>query len=294
MPDLYENSTWVWDGQVRNIYDDNWYAQTFTPQTTHNITSVILSLGRPSGDTPGTVTVSIKAVDGDNKPVDGDLCSGTTNGNTVPEIAYPTPAPEEREITFGTNPTLTAGTRYAIVVRAPSGSSSNKLYWSASTSSVYANGDQCGSGNSGLNWTLYDTRELWFKEYGNPAVPEKPITPSPSDSGTNITLDHSQLTWEDGGDADTFDVYFGESGSEVLQSSTQAGITWNIPFGTLAYSTTYGWRIDATNVYGTTTGDTWTFDTLAFAPPVPTPTNTLNIIKRLVAAAADKIWYEDI
>lgn len=36
------------------------------------------------------------------------------------------------------------------------------------------------------------------------------------------------------------------------------------------------------------------WDNYTFLPPVPTPTNTLNIIKRLVAAASNKIWYENI
>lgn len=165
---LYENSTWAWAGQVRNIYGNTWwFAQTFTPQTTHDITSVILSLARVGS--PGTITVSIRATTLD-KPSGADLCSGTTDGDTLPAGGYPTPAPEEREITFGTNPTLTAGTKYAIVVRASSGNSSNKVWWSATTSSVYADGDQCRSGNVGVSWTLYATRELWFEEYGEAPV----------------------------------------------------------------------------------------------------------------------------
>ena len=126
--------------------------------------------------------------------------------------------------------------------------------------------------------------------------PEKVTTPSPGDSGTSITLDESQLTWseESQGEADTYDVYFGESGSEVIVSSEQDGLTWDIPFPTLGYGVTYGWRIDTTNEFGTTTGDTWTFTTISFAPPVSSGANTMQVIKRLVAAAANKFWYEDI
>ena len=113
MASLFENSTWVYDGQIRNFYDINWYAQTFTPQTTHSISSVILALARQPGDLPGIVTVSIRATTG-GKPSGDDLCVGTTTGNDLPEIGWPTPAPEEREITFGTNPTVTAGIKYAI------------------------------------------------------------------------------------------------------------------------------------------------------------------------------------
>lgn len=303
---LFESSTWEWDGVVRSVYGDAfWYAQTFTPQTTHDITSVILALGRPTGDTPGTVTVTIREVEDEGpnigKPkfgTDYDLCSGTTNGNTVNELTGLEDDPTEREITFGTNPTLTADVKYAIVVRAPSGTAFNKLYWLAATTSTYADGDQCHSDDAGeATWTLYDDRELWFKEYGTDVTPAKPTAPSPSDTGTNVTLDESELSWTAGARTDTFDIYFGVSGSEALVESDQAvgDTNWAIEFGTLDYGTTYGWRVDATNVYATTTGDTWTFTTISFAPPTSSPSEgEWQVIKRLVAAAADTFWIEDI
>jgi len=187
MATLYENSTWEWDGQIRNIYDSYWFCQTFTPSEEHDIASVILSLGR-SGS-PGTITVSIKATSA-GKPTGDDLCSGTTNGNTLPINGWPTPAPEEREITFNTNPTLSAGVKYAIVVRATSGDGSNKLIWAASTTSVYDDGDQCYSNNSGSSWTLYDTRELWFKEYGDPTAepPGKARFPTPANEAEKVII----------------------------------------------------------------------------------------------------------
>ena len=84
---------------------------------------------------------------------------------------------------------------------------------------------------------------------------------------------------------------------------------------------TFQWRVDATNEYGTTTGTTWEFTTPEFNtlktsfrlipggsgsgpfdyPPGTEGTdwawtgeNSVVAIKRIVAAAADKIWYEDI
>ncbi|MHC4302222.1 MAG: hypothetical protein ACYS7Y_33600, partial [Planctomycetota bacterium] len=42
--------------------------------------------------------------------------------------------------------------------------------------------------------------------------------------------------------------------------------------GTLSYSTTYYWRIDATNSSGTTTGDVWSFTTQA----LPRPSKAIN------------------
>ncbi len=59
----------------------NWMAQTFTPSTAHKITSVKLPLYR--WGSPGTITVSIKATDGNGHPTGDDLCLGTTDGNAL-------------------------------------------------------------------------------------------------------------------------------------------------------------------------------------------------------------------
>lgn len=127
-----------------------------------------------------------------------------------------------------------------------------------------------------------------------PNVPSKPTTPVPADASTGITLDQATLAWTDGGGADTYNVYFGVSGGMTLQSSAQAAASWSITSLPLSYNTSYQWRIDATNVGGTTTGDTWLFTTLAFTPPVASGLNNMVTVRRLVAAANSKIWYEAI
>jgi len=140
------------------------------------------------------------------------------------------------------------------------------------------------------------------------ARPIKATTPSPADAVSDITLDETPLGWVDGGNADTYNVYFGESGNEVLVASLQADVEWTITFGLLDYEKTYGWRIDSVNDFGTTTGDTWTFSSIVFDPVLPTgitlvdgePTgtpdgeNNMITVKRLVAAAENAIWYEDL
>ncbi|GAH21280.1 unnamed protein product, partial [marine sediment metagenome] len=79
----------------------------------HKITKVKLKLYRVGS--PGTATVSIRATSGLH-PTGSDLCSGTTNGDTLPEGSpY-----EWREITLGDGANLASGTKYAIVIRAPS------------------------------------------------------------------------------------------------------------------------------------------------------------------------------
>ncbi len=114
--------------------------------------------------------------------------------------------------------------------------------------------------------------------------------------------------------AETYEVYFREQGDDWVQvGEAQAGLSFVLTFGTLGYNITYEWRIDSVNEFGTTTGDTWSFASIAFDPPLPTgvtldgsgtgdgsptgsPTgeNVIITTRRLVAVANNKLWYEDI
>jgi hypothetical protein len=87
----------------------------------------------------------------------------------------------------------------------------------------------------------------------------------------------------------TYDVYFGPAGNMTLRSEGQVGAAWNIPAGELVYGQEYEWKIDTVSEYGTTYGQVWSFTAVIFAPPVDRI-----VIKRLVGAAANSIWYEDI
>jgi len=151
-------------------------------------------------------------------------------------------------------------------------------------------------GVNGANWkaqvftassdyTLTNIKLLLGKQYsGSPGIitvsirampPEKAITPGPANAATNVTLDQATITWVDGGGADTYNVYYGDtSGSLSLISEGQeelsltiTGITNGSPF---SYIITRYWRIDSINASGTTTGDEWVFTTIRFNPPRPT------------------------
>jgi len=311
------------------------------------------------------------------QPTGDDLCVGTTDGNTLPQ-PWPPLSPEEREITFVVNPTLTAGTKYAIVVRAPNANGSdNRAWWyyaGLGGGNVYSGGNKEYSSDSGVGWsssssdlsfkeyagaTLYESASFadsgssssvfgttWFAQTFTPSVthnitsvkiylcrvaggvpgtitvsiratesvPEKPINPAPVNAADDVTLDQATIEWEDGGGATSYDVYYGENEAGLtLVSEGQAGTSFTITgidYGSLFdYLVTRSWRIDAVNEVGTTTGDVWTFTTLAFLPPLPTgvtldgdglPTGTAsglnNMItnKRLIVAAANKIFYESV
>jgi subtilisin-like proprotein convertase family protein len=102
---------------------------------------------------------------------------------------------------------------------------------------------------------------------GNPCEqacdpPLKAINPSPGNGATNRSI-YTDPSWSNGGGATSYDVYFGTDPSPDSgeYQGEQTGTSYNP--GTLNYSTTYYWRIDAGNSYGTTEGDVWSFTTEA-------------------------------
>ncbi len=90
------------------------------------------------------------------------------------------------------------------------------------------------------------------------APPEKAGNPSPTDGTVDVDV-NANLSWTSAG-AESYDVYFGTDPLNLpLVSQGQVESTFDP--GTLAYATTYSWSIDATNSFGTTTGDVWSFTT---------------------------------
>jgi hypothetical protein len=167
---LYENFA---DGESwASTYGAQWSAQTFTVGTVatnenFDITSVKIK-GYTPGD-PGTVTVSIRAVDVNGLPTDSDLSSGTFDGGSVPG-AYPG---DWFEITMSAYE-IQASTKYAIVVRISETSSANELRWIRNTTDGYAGGNYCVSINSGSSWSAGATNDLPFEVYGTASGGEPP------------------------------------------------------------------------------------------------------------------------
>jgi hypothetical protein len=96
----------------------------------------------------------------------------------------------------------------------------------------------------------------------------------------------------------TYDVYFGLPGNLVLVSEGQAGTSLQITTP-LFYDTEYAWRVDAIEDEEITTGDEWTFTTMAIISPTasggatPNGKNNIVTLKRLVVATDNKIYYEN-
>jgi hypothetical protein len=139
---------------------NDWSAQTFTVGNTgtnesHQIISVKLKMYKVG--TPGTVTVGIRTTNETGMPTGEDLINGTINGDTFTTDE----AGEWYEITL-TSYTLSAGTKYSIVVRC----TGVQLCWCYdATSPAYTGGIFCYSSNAGATWTSLD-RDFMFEEYG--------------------------------------------------------------------------------------------------------------------------------
>lgn len=153
----YESYT-TGDNTTIAIYQDWWESQTFTPSSTHDIDSLKLKLRRTG--LPGTITVSIKATDGEGKPTGDDLLVTTFDGDTLTTDTYG----EWKTILFYTSISLLASIKYAIVIRCD-GSSSNHLSWRAdATSPTYTGGMRCVSADSGGSWGTSSTYDFMFEE----------------------------------------------------------------------------------------------------------------------------------
>ena len=100
---------------------------------------------------------------------------------------------------------------------------------------------------------------------GAPAPPD----PTPPDAATNpsaatgvmdVALNAS-LSWTAGARADSHDVYFGESPTPDAGEFQGNQTATSFDPGILPEGTTYYWRIDEVNEFGTTTGTVWSFTT---------------------------------
>lgn len=93
-------------------------------------------------------------------PTGGDLCSGTTNGNTLLALGYG--GPENREISLGAGFALVSGIKYAVVVRSQNPGSSNECEWMQALNG-YSGGKELWSGNSGVSWNDGGGWDSWFQ-----------------------------------------------------------------------------------------------------------------------------------
>ncbi|HTP10971.1 MAG TPA: carboxypeptidase-like regulatory domain-containing protein, partial [Anaerolineae bacterium] len=134
-----------------------WAGQTFQSPYTGQLVQVDLYLYCDvCTGTPPNITVSIRNTTG-NLPTGADLATATVSNFTTSSDGF-------LSAVFAAPPTLTAGTRYAIILRAASAYTNGTLYYTRSTGSVYANGRQVTSANSGGTWAGA-ANDIGFKTY---------------------------------------------------------------------------------------------------------------------------------
>ncbi len=93
----------------------------------------------------------------------------------------------------------------------------------------------------------------------------KASNPNPTDCATGVSIT-ADLSWTAGSDATSHDIYFGTTSPGMFQRN-QTATTFDT--GTMAYGTTYYWRIDEVRDDGKTTGKVWSFATIMSPPPPP-------------------------
>lgn len=255
---------------------------------------------------------------------DGDPISiGNLIGSkTVDSSGWSNSSYDSHTFTFASPVELPDLGIFIVSIKHPSGGLNNCISWAFPSGASYT---QIKSADGGSSWTKETGITGIYQTWGTEgSAPGKPTNPSPTDAISDITLDETPLSWDASVDAsaDTYEIYFRESGGDwELVGIAQVGVSWDIAFGILDYETTYEWRIDATNVYGTTTGGTWTFGSISYdqirvsyrlisggngAGPYDDPPgtegtdwawtglNNMISVRRLVVVAYNKVYYENI
>ena len=146
------------DDSFIHLFGSSWYAQTFTPDTSHQISKVYLKLEKEGS--PGIITVSVRATSA-GKPTGADLASGTRDL----DLLSPLSGGSWYDFDLGAGTALTASTLYALVVRTAGADTNNDGQWRIDiTSSSYSGGTDVNSSDAGVTWDAPGSSDMLFKE----------------------------------------------------------------------------------------------------------------------------------
>lgn len=184
-----------------------WAAQTYTTSSHQNITtvSVILFGGSSSA---GTVTLGLRATS-NGLPTGPDLSSGTIAGSSIatynPGAWY----------NFTMSPALNigSGVMLAIVLRAPSTTFSNCLYWGG----IDTSGTGVWFGNSSIGWTNNPGCTMGYKIYAGvpPPAPTADFSATPTTGTISLTV---SFTDKSTGIANSWLWNFGDDSTNTTQN----------------------------------------------------------------------------
>lgn len=164
----------------------SWIGQSFVPSMTGAVPRIDLYLfaSGVTGTTPD-ITVSIRATAGSPAlPTGPDLATATITGFSAGYAVWYTAQ-------FASPAVLTAGTQYAVVMRAVSNPSAGSYACAASGSNPYAFGDFV-YGTGGTSWTHDASTDLGFKIYTGYTAAGS-LTSSVKDSGASAVW--TSLAW---------------------------------------------------------------------------------------------------
>jgi len=233
-------------------YQGNQVATTFDPGTMANDTTYYWRIDEVNAG--GTTT--------------GTVWSFTTIVAAPGQASSPSPGNGATDVDINANLSWTAG----------SGAASHDVYFGTSSPGSYQGNQAATTFDPGT--MANDTTYYWRIDEVNAggttagtvwsfttivAAPGQASSPSPANAAADVDID-ANLSWTAGSGAASHDVYFGTSSPGTFQGN-QAATTFEP--GTMAYDTTYYWRIDEINVGGTTTGAVWNFTTES--APLPPP-----------------------
>jgi hypothetical protein len=223
----------------------NW--TTSTGSGVANVNAAKTTLTVPSGT---NITVTAHYVIAASNPSPADTATGismTTDLDWTPGLLTGT-----QDLYFGTNPASLAFIKH------------------------FADGSSHGATNAEVTavvGALADTTTYYWRvdTNGRPGATwqfktekRRPSVPNPADGATNVERITPKLSWDTGhASATKWDVYFGTSPSSLAYYMTKFvdGNDPNAPAG-LNINTTYYWRVDEYNTYGSPlTGFVWSFTT---------------------------------
>ena len=145
---------------IDNLVGATWKAYTFTPTVSHSATKISLELER-AGTAAGNVVVSIRATDASGNPTGPDLASASVPCSSIAtSFAW-------YDFALSTAVQLAAGVKYAIVMRAPSMTGSNYIWYAMDRAGSYSGGSGFQSSNSGSSWSALATFDCVFEVWGS-------------------------------------------------------------------------------------------------------------------------------
>jgi len=94
---------------------------------------------------------------------------------------------------------------------------------------------------------------------GSVAGPGLATNPTPTDGATGVDI-NADLSWTNPAGTTAIEVFFGTSATNLTSVYSGSPVTTHA-LATMPYNTRHYWRIDATDVSGTSTGTVWSFTT---------------------------------